>query len=596
MNMLMHAYNQIFPIQAPPQKQVLLGRIEHGGPAPLSGKARTMAAQRAGRRVEVITWRPSVMPRGGEPTAEDFVMIRSKLIPKSVVIEDDDVVALCAPPSVLFEMALQNLGKSDQLEREEAFNGLLTLATEGSHALSCESRYFVGECCLYGRGTPRDPARAARWFKTVRPVPWPAGLVHSPQNAQAQAQFLVGDLYEYGGVGSGAANAVGGGLFQPDAHKALTWYARSAVRGHPLAALSAGEMLAQSGGRVPRPQGVNYEAFGAHQARRIAHAGGAVSIARERGWRLGYFTDDSGRRRRSEHSFHGEDPYVRARSYFLEVIELTGASPPADRDTLHWEKKSSGSVTPASLSRPATSGGTTTRFPAAIKGANREEASRQTNRKVSATKAAAAALSAVSPITGGGGPADWPGYRCRAFLGLAMLAQEGLGTSGPPSMERAVGYLCRALCSAGDSEAMLIVGAEYFSSREFSEAVSSASAATSPFAPIFASSVGTQAQSSGGTNGGGSKSASTIVVFSLALCFHFGRGVAQGLHKGRQLYGAFLRRGSSPSASVPGSPDFDPVATHQHWRALVTTLQRHCDQISDKQQALMATAASLTEG
>jgi hypothetical protein len=114
------------------------------GPATLTGHEKIMAAQRGDRRVEAVAWRPTCMPRGGEPSAADFVLARSKLAARSQLIEDDTFVALAAPPKVLFDNAVEKLAHFDPLVREEGFNMLKALASEGSHALSCEARYFCG--------------------------------------------------------------------------------------------------------------------------------------------------------------------------------------------------------------------------------------------------------------------------------------------------------------------------------------------------------------------------------------------------------------------------------------------------------------------
>lgn len=163
--------------------------------------------------------------------------------------QKDNFVATAAPPRTLFDSAVKDLSSASGEARERAFATLHALATDGSHELTCEARYFVGECCLHGRGAPKDPTRAARWLQTVRPTPWPGGLRPSPPNALAQAQFLLGDLYEYG----------------PTPSRALSWYGRAAERGHPLAALCLAEMLLMSGGAAARPKGANYDFFGARQ-------------------------------------------------------------------------------------------------------------------------------------------------------------------------------------------------------------------------------------------------------------------------------------------------------------------------------------------
>jgi hypothetical protein len=125
------------------QPQVLLGRTSRG-PPPLEGKAKTMAAQRGDRRVEPVVWRPTCMPRAGEPTGGDFVLGKAKLAARSKMIEDDTFVALAAPPKVLFDVAVGRLAHHDPVVREEGFNMLTALASEGSHALSCEARYYCG--------------------------------------------------------------------------------------------------------------------------------------------------------------------------------------------------------------------------------------------------------------------------------------------------------------------------------------------------------------------------------------------------------------------------------------------------------------------
>ena len=125
------------------QPQALLGKKSRG-PEPLAGKAKIMAAQRGSRLVEAVVWRPSCMPRAGEPTGADFVLGKAKLVARSKMIEDDAFVALAAPPKVLFDSAGGKLAHYDGEVREEGFNVLTSLASEGSHALSFEARYYCG--------------------------------------------------------------------------------------------------------------------------------------------------------------------------------------------------------------------------------------------------------------------------------------------------------------------------------------------------------------------------------------------------------------------------------------------------------------------
>lgn len=64
--------------------KVLLNKISKAGP-PLSRKQCIMAAQRGDRRVEATSWRPTVLPRNGAPTADKFVLVRAKLLGDSAI-------------------------------------------------------------------------------------------------------------------------------------------------------------------------------------------------------------------------------------------------------------------------------------------------------------------------------------------------------------------------------------------------------------------------------------------------------------------------------------------------------------------------------
>ena len=112
------------------------------------------------------------------------------------------------------------------------------------------------------------------------------------------------------------------------------------------------------------------------------------------------------------------------------------------------------------------------------------------------------------------------------------------------------------------------------------------------------------------------------VLFSLGLCFHFGRGVPQDLTSARRMYALFLRRGdlaasaaTSAAASSAARPDrrpgggggggglggggggqVDREATHREWRQLAARLGRQCGAMADRQEALYARAVTLLEG
>lgn len=67
---------------------------------------------------------------------------------------------------------------------------------------------------------------------------------------------MLGDAFEFGNRSP---------ALKRDITKAMIWYSRASLRGHIVAALAMGEILAQSGGNMPRPTGVNFELFGANQ-------------------------------------------------------------------------------------------------------------------------------------------------------------------------------------------------------------------------------------------------------------------------------------------------------------------------------------------
>lgn len=98
-------------------------------------------------------------------------------------MDSDYFLAISSTPKKFFEAALKDLTSRDRKEREIAFATIHVLASEGSHELTAECKYFVGECCYYGRGTRKDPERATRWFQSVLPHVWPQGLIPNPTNA-----------------------------------------------------------------------------------------------------------------------------------------------------------------------------------------------------------------------------------------------------------------------------------------------------------------------------------------------------------------------------------------------------------------------------
>lgn len=148
--------------------------------------------------------------------------------------------------------------------------------------------------------------------------------------------------------------------------------------------------------------------------------------------------------------------------------------------------------------------------------------------------------------------------------------QEGLGAPGPPSMPRAFRLLQEALRAVGDARALELLVPD-------ATAASTAGAAQT----ARATSTSTSISRSG--------SGSTVVVFSLALCCHFGRGTAQDLAAARRLYAEFLRRGAAGSCR-------DAVAGHGPWRGLCQQLKAHAEQLEDRQGACFSRAATLLEG
>lgn len=102
----------------------------------------------------------------------------------------DYFLAVSSTPKKFFEAAIKDLSSSIRKEREIAFATIHVLASEGSHEYSSECKYFVGECCYYGRGIKKDPERAIRWFQSVLPNIWPQGLLPTPNNAMVLYNYF----------------------------------------------------------------------------------------------------------------------------------------------------------------------------------------------------------------------------------------------------------------------------------------------------------------------------------------------------------------------------------------------------------------------
>jgi hypothetical protein len=135
-----------------------------------------------------------------------------------------------------------------------------------------------------------------------------------------------------------------------------------------------------------------------------------VGVKRE-GWRLGYYTDTI-----NSH----DEAYVRARQFFRDVIEL--CSEATDRETLKWDMRLSdwdkGSNTPCvnRRRRRKTTGDLLLHSGGDGGGDGADGAD-----------AVHSPVLGLSGIPGSGSPEDWPLLRCRAYLGLAILDQEGQG-------------------------------------------------------------------------------------------------------------------------------------------------------------------------
>jgi len=543
---------EVTPLGRP---KVLLNKISRAATPP-SRKECIMSAQRGTRRVEATSWRPTVLPRSGQPGPDKFVMIRAKLLGDNA-IDDDSYLAVSSTPKKFFEAALVDLTSYDPVNREMAFKTLHTLASEGSHDFTPESRYFVGECCLYGRGTTKDLERATRWFQSVLPAPWPKGLLPIPTNAMAYAQYLLGEAYEFGEHSS----------MKVDIQKALTWYSRAALRGHIVAALAMAEILAQSGGTRARPRNINYEYFGASQTHRLSQGGGAVGVRRE-GWKLAYFTDSTK---------NTDEIYLKARQYFKDVLELCSSAP--ERDTLKWDLRlsdwdrgSNTSHTPHNNQQQLQGGA----GGSSMKNKNRSEDHGNGN---------------------GGNPDDWPLFRCRAYLGLAILDQEGLGKSA--NMPRAVKLLQSALDTVGDKHVLSLLKSspnmsslgDSFQSHEPQQNHDNhhhrSNNNPQPGRTMMFPSL-TQEDTEQTRRKSKFIAGSTIIVFNLALCYHFGRGLQQNLNIAILLYKEFKDRGEYKGSC-------DPVATHRLWLNLVNELLKHCIVLLRSQQQHITKAAILLE-
>lgn len=117
---------------------------------------------------------------------------------------------------------------------------------------------------------------------------------------------------------------------------------------------------------------------------------------------MGYYTDTI-----NSH----DEAYIRARQFFKDVIEL--CSEATDRETLKWDMRESdwdkGSNTPCVSRR---------RSPDSVFGSQGNSDSQTSGGGDGGNS---------SGVGGSGSPKDWPVLRCRGFLGLAILDQEGQG-------------------------------------------------------------------------------------------------------------------------------------------------------------------------
>lgn len=165
--------------------------------------------------------------------------------------------------------------------------------------------------------------------------------------------------------------------------------------------------------------------------------------------------------------------------------------------------------------------------------------------------------------------ANYRALRCRALFGLAVLAQEGrLDDTGGPAMPKAVRLMTEALRTAGDHRglACLLAGV-----------------------PATAS-----------VHDSSRSGAASIPLFSLALCYHFGRGVPQDIPCALRIYSEFLLRAeASPEEAALGpanNEDADPSAGHIGWRILAQKLSTHCRVLRREQESAFIKAAVALEG
>lgn len=135
------------------------------------------------------------------------------------------------------------------------------------------------------------------------------------------------------------------------------------------------------------------------------------------GWKLGYYTDTI-----TSH----DDAYTKARQFFKDVIELCS------------EKSSSGGGGSGGGSGGGGDGRASLKWDMRLsdwdKGSNTPCVKRGKNRKQTNSSDSGSSLNQQSKdsessagIGGSGSPEDWPVLRCRAYLGLAIMDQEGQG-------------------------------------------------------------------------------------------------------------------------------------------------------------------------
>lgn len=146
------------------------------------------------------------------------------------------------------------------------------------------------------------------------------------------------------------------------------------------------------------------------------------------GGRLGYYTDTI---------VSHDESYLKARSYFKDVIELCSEEP-SDRESLKWDMRLSdwdkGSNTPC-VNRNTrntrimmNNDSDQSSFHSIFgDGEHVNNSTHHLNKGNNVSSQKADTIKKVKSEKICGGPDDWPMLRCRAYLGLSILDQEGFG-------------------------------------------------------------------------------------------------------------------------------------------------------------------------